>query len=619
MREHLYVFISFILVIILLSMVSIETIKTEARPSVFTLKIDKDALRMIGYESFVVSSATLSIPGVPALQPTVKNSFDSLEIVFKIPEKVWSSPLKLIKGDAVSSPAISVILTDYNNHKTVNLIIPSPYIIYKNMGIDNITEIHEILLQDPLAAIRTDSLTISSKDIPTMRQLGLIFEINKTFTSNLQLQPWEKQLITTQSCNLGTEITQGIYYNFNPSHPVANEDTPQWWRNRVKTPINGGDAIAWEVFKDRLVAAVYYVSSDIYLNDAITVIANYAYNNELYGNSGPASSIDMDALIRAFTRYSESGWDDSLTNRIGEPIGYPVYSGYIPLFKYQISNTVGTYNSKHILEVIATVAHSESLGVASGMLVNGLFLGATASTNVDIMGKQSRHYMTNSKVGFYVYGEIYTQGDFAVTFWDPIGSIICGGREYTIIVPRTVITPLLTLNMFFSDDTFYMVANETVEEPPTYAPGISEITTISYGPDDYGGGRNVIYNFEIDSSDSDMTLGYNAIIGNPLLRFMVDVYGNLASSTYAGIAVDTAKATMDTGYISASFQGSATLINLTLYENLVPPTENYTIKIVNTVPRALDGIPNVTSLTWDEVRIYITVQLQSPSDQEGSS
>lgn len=130
-----------IIIVILVVLASAKYYPFTKEPSEFRVVIDLDSL---GDRNVVVSWAVLSIPGERSLNPKIDRGKGRLVLRFIVPEESWRKAV-LNAGIPPATPTITILLSDYDHHKSYTIIIPSAYIISHNKHIIDPAKINKVL------------------------------------------------------------------------------------------------------------------------------------------------------------------------------------------------------------------------------------------------------------------------------------------------------------------------------------------------------------------------------------------------------------------------------------------------------------------------------------------
>lgn len=114
-----------------------------------------------------------------------------------------------------------------------------------------------------------------------------------------------------------------------------------------------------------------------------------------------------------------------------------------------------------------------------------------------------------------------------------------------------------------------------------------------------------MFKFEVKQTSVSMNHGYLAIVGCPVFKIILSIFNFNINGTYEELSANTSAILLDTGYANVKNTGEAIIITLKLKQTVLQPNETYIINIVNKVPRKLDGMNGITSLTWGGLIINI--------------
>lgn len=453
-----------------------------------------------------------------------------------------------------------------------------------------------------MAALRIEKITIDEKAINELKQQGYLLILNRTLDDGLPIFQWEKP--SASSCNnwIPVDSQLGIYYSKNWNHPAANEPTPSWWKKRfIQVNWQTADDY-WELFRDRLVAAKYYVPVNVDMNKAIQAIANWAFSPNTPNHRGSGlSTVNVISLERYV---GVNHWNNSLPSI--------VYRGLIPIFSYKVDNLIDTPNSEKSMLIDIETITASSIGYVSGLLVSGMFVSTQAASQINIDHFEDDHGTYDFTRYIYLKGKVYSPGDYIVTAWKVVGKTQCNGIKYKVIVPRTVTTPFYTVSLDFSH--IYVYNNTKVNTIGFLkTPGISIVlSNYKYNQNNYIGNYHTMFKFEVKKTSASINYGYQAIIGNPVFYVVKAIFDYIATGPYEKLATKIMGLLLDTGYINVRYTGSGALISLKIKQSQVPPNETYIINVMNKVPRSLDHVNGVDTLTWGGLIIEIGTSQNPP-------
>ncbi len=585
--------VSLILVITLLALSS-PIIISQGQGFTFTVIIDKD---VVG--DYTLVGVVLALPGIHGVEPdTVIDQGDMIRVTYRLSQETVSDYLRAAEG-SISSPTITILLVDYENNRSMSIIVTSGFLVSLSIGEMDPERIIKILEADPLAGLRIERLEIDRDVFNKLEKYGYVFTSNRVPGSNIPVMEWEETLLTAKSCGWDAVVdpSLGIYYAKNWNHPAASQEMPAWFEERFVRVGGGLDAeFYWEKFRDRLVAAAYYVPMSVDLNDAIHSIADWAMWPNDPNWRGSTALLPLEAFVGV------NNWIDSLPPT--------VYTGWITLFSYKIENHVDTQNSINTLGLTGYIVSSEFLGSVSGLLVDGLFVSTESSSSSSVQCIDVNVQFEDSIKYFAVIGSIHSPGDYIITTWKVAGTVTCNGATYRVVIPRTITAPLYSVSLDYS--TLQEFGQNPSSPEWLVRPGVSILLSdYKYNPDTYRGWMNSIYDFKLTKTSSQLNYGYNAIVGNPVFKFILTIYDYAATRPYEKLAVDLAEVLLNTGYINVNFAGATTVISLHLIEG-EEPEEYYSISIYNLVPRDLNNVQGVDSLSWGRVVFSLTEDTGPP-------
>lgn len=591
--------------IIIASIFTLLPATSKAMPDSFKLYISRDS---VDFNSFVVSGAVLSVPGVTTTQqPKIEITKSFIKIDFPLPRALWENSEKISKimVNRESYPTITLILTDYKSHKTLNIIVPSTYIAYEKLKEDNVenplAQALNKLKKDPLTALRYGEFTITPARFEELRRVGLAVEANHVIGDSLPLFKWEKEAVTklkrqisiTSSCNGYTYIGGygfDLYYAKNNDHPAANEPMPQWWADRMITNDESLKESRWEWFRDHLVAAIYLAPANVDPNTVVQALSSYVFNSEYYEANGTTSLYSLEGFV------GSANWNNTFSN------GF-VYAGLLPLFSLSVTAPDDASDDLILDETIFTFS---SLGYTSGLLVDGFYVSSSSTAQSNIAS-----YHTIEGLGgnfdkyFYVWGLIESPGDYIVVAWKFVDNVTCGGTTYRVIIPDTIVTPLYTISLNLSKIYVF-------DEPQTGVPdfltsfGVSKIADIRYSHANYSGKYGLIYEYKVQHTSQTINAGYQALIGNPVFKFILALMDYAVDDPYGETLIQIASILLNTGYINANYNAQGSLIQVYIWSNEDPGNTIYDIDIYNAVPKALDGTKGVDWLSWGQLTISVS-------------
>ena len=584
------------LLLVILTLTSLAIYVNATETSTFTVTI---STRAFSHEKFLVSSAILSIPGARSKQPKIIEEKGKLTLKFQIPQNAWKLAGEA-RGNLITSPTITILLADYNHNKTINIILTSEYIIHHKKHINKPTEIIKILRKDPMAAMRLKEITLDSKTIKELETLGYIIE-GHIIDDGIPPQPWEKPAPRT-ACSQWTLIDNrlGIYYEKNSNHPAASEQTPQWWKDHYQQ-VNWHTADDyWRQFRDRLVAAYYYVPSNVNLTDAIQSIASWAFSpnspDSRSTNVSTVSTLPLEVFVGA------NHWQNTLPSI--------VYDGLIPVFYYRVDNQVDTQNSRESLLLSVNIFAAQLTGAISGLLAGGMYISTQSASHITLSKYSHNFYLYDQSKYFYLKGKIFSPGDYIVTEWKETGVTTCGGVSYKVVVPRTIVTPFYTVSLDYSK--IYVYDHRIDNLGFLENPGISILLKdYKYSPSNYIGNLTSIFIFNINNTNASANMNYEAILGSPVFEFIANIFEGSSGGAFESLAMNIAGKLLDTGYINANFSGGGALITIDL-EQCSKPNETYIITILNRVPTKLNNINGISTMTWGGLEITITTPSTPP-------
>ncbi len=114
-----------------------------------------------------------------------------------------------------------------------------------------------------------------------------------------------------------------------------------------------------------------------------------------------------------------------------------------------------------------------------------------------------------------------------------------------------------------------------------------------------------MFKFEVKQTNASMNHGYLSIVGGPVFKIILSIFNFNINGAYEELSANTSKILLNTGYVNVKNTGEAVIITLKLQQTVLQPNETYIINIVNKVPRELDGVHGITSLTWGGLIITI--------------
>ncbi|MCE4622107.1 MAG: hypothetical protein F7B19_02175 [Desulfurococcales archaeon] len=495
----------------------------------------------------------------------------------------------------VTAPTFTIILADYNNNRSINMIITSEFILSYYKHIKNSYNIINKLEEDPMAALRIGKITIDQDVINELRKQGYLFILNRTLGYDLPTFKWET--LSNTSCNQWTPVDSqlGIYYSKNLDHPAAHETTPQWWKRRfIQINEHSADEY-WVLFRDRLVAAQYYVPANADMNKAIQAIANWAFNPNAPKHEG--SGLYAVNVVSLEKYVGANHWNNSLPTI--------AYQGLIPIFSYKINNLVGTISSERSMMVSFSIVTASTIGYVSGLLASGMYLSVQSASNLgfdNFADNQATHDFSQNT---YLKGIVYSPGDYIITVWKTVSKIQCNGITYKVIVPRTITVPLYTITLDFGH--VYVYNSTTIDSLEFLTqPGESIIlSNFIYNNSIFIGDYHTMFKFEVKQTNASMNHGYLSIVGGPVFKIILSIFNFNINGAYEELSANTSKILLNTGYVNVKNTGEAVIITLKLQQTVLQPNETYIINIVNKVPRELDGVHGITSLTWGGLIITI--------------
>ncbi len=561
------------------------------KPSEFTVAIDLDSL---GDRNVVVSWAVLSIPGERSLNPKIDMGKGRLVLRFEVPEESWRKVV-MNAGIPPATPTITILLSDYDNNKSYTIIIPSAYIISHNEHIIDPAKINRILREDPAAALSFRGIVLDKNTIQDMEKQGYIIEVNKTLSDKAPLRFWEEPQ-ARPDCTRWVLVSSGdrIYYEKNTRHAAAKEELPAWWYNHFIHEKGRGAYYYWEAFRDRLVAAYYYVPASESMNKALQDIARWAFNPD-HSNKGEGGLIPVNAVpLEDFV--GGDHWNNTLP-----PLAY---MGLIPLFQVATENSVGTPNSRDTLAVSTAYFAAQYPGSISGLLIDGMYASAQSTANIAMRTGSFILSLTGQSRYIYVEGRIYSPGDYIVTIWKPAGSVTCNGTVYRVIIPRTMIVSFYTLSLDYN--RIYVLKTRLEGPAPLASPGASVLLgSYKYWQGDYEGNLKQIFQFEINRLNVNATMGYEATLGGPAYTLAQAIFRGAKNGVFEYLSRDLASRLLDTGLVAGINAGGKIILTISLLQN-DKPNETYTVTFTNLVPSSLDGKEGLGSLSWGGVVVSIS-------------
>ena len=536
----------------------------------FKVIIDRD---VIPFNSFVVSAATLNIPGVQVGAPKVTVGRQFVTLTFNLPGDLES---KALAGPHYGYPAVVVVISDYSSGRSLSMILTSNFIVGARIAMGeskiDLSRASAILAEDPLAALRGGSFIVSKSIFLQLQTLGLAAVHERVAGLGIPLTPWEEAELETlkasakdSTCEaLGFQsLSNSLYYRVASSSPAAREPMPSWWAKRTDGLGEERARQAWARFRERLAAAEYLVPVGYDLNRAIEEIASYALGER----QAPASLYDMDSFLGG-------GWRDTFGARL-------IYEGLLPLLEVRTEGPSDVYSE---LFADVRVGTYTAAGWVSGIVVDGLYFSVllNAGSGIDL----AKDIIGLANGSFYVYapGAVFSQGDYLVVAWRIAGPVECGGDQYYVVFPNPVIVPLYSISLNASK---LVASREPIDTITPLGSGrLTPLESFAYSRSNYTGALQELC--ECNMTSIEASPGYQVFLGMPAYSFVLSVYSG-SRDAYSEMASSLARLLLGTGYVSSDYRLQGAYIAVGIYTNQDPGDHAYQVTLYRSMPQGYRG------------------------------
>lgn len=184
-------------------------------------------------------------------------------------------------------------------------------------------------------------------------------------------------------------------------------------------------------------------------------------------------------------------------------------------------------------------------------------------------------------------------------------------------MPRTITTPLYSVSLDLSKIYAY---NNQLPNTPKF-PASSGISILlkdhHYNQSNYVGFDHVMFEFKVRRVSSSVNLGYQAVIGNPVFSIIKAIFGYTTSSPYESLATTLAGSLLNTEYINTRYSGGGAVVKVQILQ-ANPPNKTYLITVLNKVPKPINGLNGVSTLSWGGIIVSVSRPTTPPPCQGGS-
>jgi hypothetical protein len=546
--------------------------------------IDRDAVRsMLGMDSLVVASATISIPGVSEAAPArVYIDQQSVRVEFHVPRAALNESLA---GSPGIYPTVTIILTSYAANRSASIVIPSSlaareWLRERGVSKPSPDQVAEALAGNPLLLLSMHYIHVTGDTLRSLEKAGLVEVAGHAVGAGLLPSPSPPEGGAARC----SEIHPGIAYCPNTTSPMAGEGLPGWWASRAADPglARGG----WSLLRSRLGAAYYLVSKSVNLDDAVNIIARYAYSPS-QGSAGWYKAYNVTTVAYPLDSLP-GGWRDTRY----------LYTGLLSILGLRMdSSDVEGGNLAHSLEAILTIALGALGPFVAGSTLDGLYAAAFEST---MAGFGSKDYFTGLGEGRVeehacVWGMVSSVGDYIITAW-LVGEY---NSTHWIIAPRVGAATLYALAI---DPSTLRLCREPPRGAPGWAsePGRSTLFQAVYDNTTYRGMDRWLY--ALGTQQGAGIQGVPIIIGGPALAPALEVIGGSrgpfedSSRLLVGLLLGTRYA--------GGRSGAGVAVTLGLVE-VERPRVGYLVRVVNLVPPRYDGVGGVGNVTWGGFEVSV--------------
>ncbi len=471
-----YTYVILVLIILVFSMASYAFLnKSNTTQGVLKIEIGESALKELGInDSYTISLATLSIPGIGVFEPTdVEKEDDKVTLIFDY-STYMNQTIQYYSSYNNSIPTVLILLKDYNTYSSYYIIISSYSINLinyikekKSISGNDLSKIMQITKKNPLSLLYMSKIKIDKDEIVFLKTFKFAgtSEIPRPGIPLLQ----EKEIIQVEDPD---DISMLVEYPKRGTHIFQYVDSslyeeytsniPTWWRNNY-IEANDGDNVSQEYqrFVKDLLACKYYAEKSYYndLNILIETLSDLVLDGDFYLSNQLVNMVSLDKYI------GQDTWMSPATNK--------VITRDLPIFVFNIENPGDRYDV-HDLHLRFVFSYTTFTGSASGLAYSGLPVTTIHSLSTEPKFIFEEFSLGNEDIG----SAVLQAGNTLVTYGEDVIMVewiidSSSSDKYYVITPVVTILPLLSitydsqnLQVAYVDwneawDHDYMVVNET--------------------------------------------------------------------------------------------------------------------------------------------------------------